>query len=235
MSPAQQLFFYWLSSMPCSLPYSISATWDQLQNELLAPKFSSQGLLGGNPNLRPSPSDSNFSLPPDSEGLRGTQRDSESLLGLCIFSSSSRLPHGLPLLSLIEATSEVSLLLGLLPASTAMGSPCCSARKPPASPKCLVNLIQEAWGGQHHAPRPAGGLSSRSGDSLLHFRGDGADFQSGTCYLDKSMPRGCVTSRFLHSSSSLISDALPGTGALRLLPKTSSAHQAIHDFLTRAS
>ena len=167
MSPAQQRTLYWFSSLPClHSPLSHQCYLGSNLKTLLA---TCTQILGswfafGETQLKIFPQVTSISvcLPPG-----------HVLLGLCMFSSNSRLPRGPPLLPLVEATSGVTLLLGCFPDATAIRSSCPSAEKPPASLPCLINLTQEtqkAQGSQHPAPRSTGCLSSRSGNSLMHFR-----------------------------------------------------------------
>lgn len=133
-------------------PPTVSATLGHLLNQSLSPRFLAQGLLLGKPKLTRPPGDSGFHLP---TGLIP--------LGLCMLSSSSRLPRAQPLLLPVEVTLEVSRHLGCFPGPAAIRSPCSSSGKPPAPLKCRVSLAQEtqeAWGGQLPAPRPAGCLAS---------------------------------------------------------------------------
>lgn len=106
-----------------------------------------------------------------------------------MFSSSSRLPQRWQLLPLYQGSSpfrslsrpHYSQVLLLL------------ARKPPASLLCPANITQEAqeaWGSQHPISRLRSCLSFKSGNSLMHFRENGAICQRGRLSLEKDMHGG---------------------------------------------
>lgn len=85
------------------------------------------------------------------------------------------------------------LLLCHFPDPTTVKSSCFLARKPPASLLCPANITQEAqeaWGSQHPISRLRSCLSFKSGNSLMHFRGNGAICQRGRLSLEKDMHGG---------------------------------------------
>ena len=132
------------------------------------------------------------------------------------------------------------LLLGCFPDPTAVKFSCFLAKKPPASLPCLDNITQEAqeaWSSQHPIPRLRSCLSSRSGNSLMHVRENGAICQRARLSLEKGMHGGLCDFRNSSHPCSLPASLCPSrSGVLSCCPpQTNSTHKISHYFLKKSS